>query len=408
MIASSDSSAATFRRMADTIESRPKHKLRVPRARRGTLRILIGTRKGAFAIEGDATRTTWDVTEPWHLGSTCFHVVADPRQRRTILAAVRTPEGKPTVMVSKDAGKTWTAALQPPAFSEEASDGSELEKWSDADREWDRTVEQVFWLSPGHAYEPQTWFAGTSPQGLFRSDDCGLTWSPVDGLHRSPDFDAWTSIGSDQTPDGAKLHSILIDPREADHMFVALSSGGVLETTDAGVSWTKLPSESDAGSDPHSLVMATTNPDLLWLQSHYGVYRMETVENRTWERVGPTADGDYHDAGFPITVDPSDPDVAWVIPMDDSDAWTRMPAGGRPALFRTEDGGTTWERQDKGFPKTQSWWTVKRQCLATDGFDPLGLYFGTSNGEVWASTNEGEHWTLIARGLPHVYSVEVG
>lgn len=397
--------------MAETNEPRPKHKLRVPRARRGALRLFIGTRKGTFVIEGDATRKAWEVQGPWHLGSTCFHVVSDPRHRAHVLAAVRTPLGRPAVMVSRDGGASWEASERPPAFSEEAGLDGELDVWSAEQRAYDRSVNQVFWLSAGHAQQPGTWFAGTSPQGLFRSDDGGRSWAPLDGLHRAPEFDGWTSIGEDRTPDGPKLHSVLVDPRDSDHMFAAMSTGGVVETRDGGASWARLQSETEAregsggGSDPHRLVMAATNPDLLWMQSKHGVFKMETSESRDWEHVGSQEHGD---AGFPIAVHPADPDVAWVVPMDDSEAWTRMPKGGRACVLRTLDGGRSWERLESGLPRSPSWWTVKRQCLTVDGYDPVGVYFGTSSGEVWGSIDEGTKWKRLASGLPHVYSVEAG
>lgn len=385
--------------MAETTEPRPKHKLRVPRARRGPLRILVGTRKGAFCVEGDAARQTWEVREPWHLGSTCFHIAGDPRGSRTVLAAVRTPAGEATVMVSEDDGKTWVAAERPPSFEPASETGSI----------WERRIHQVFWISPGHPLQPRVWFAGTSPQGLFRSDDGGHTWDPVLGLHADSRFDDWTSAGRDRTPDGPKLHSVVVDPRDAGHMLVALSSGGVLETMDAGDSWAPLPSEKESlPSDPHRVVMASTNPDVLWMQSHYGVYRMVMDEDRRWKHVGAGRAGPtMGDAGFPIAVHPSDPDCAWTMPMDGTDSWTRMSPGGRPALFRTKDAGATWQRQDSGLPREAAWWTVKRQCLAVDGFDPLGLYFGTTSGELWGSSDEGESWAPIATHLPHIYSVEV-
>lgn len=376
--------------------SRPKHKLRVPRAQRGPVRVLVGTRKGAFAIEGDAERSSWEVRPPWHLGSTCFHLVADPRRSGTLLAAVRDPSGLPTVMISEDSGERWAPADEPPAFPPHGA--------------FDRAIQQVFWLSPGHAFEPQSWYCGTSPQGLFRSADGGRTWSPVEGLHDHSEFDDWTSLATDTTPDGPKLHSVIVDPRSPDAMIAAMSSGGVVTSDDGGATWSRLDGglEGDEARDPHCVVAAPTNPDRLWMQSHFGVFRMDR-EDGGWRRTGPrAADGTWSDAGFPIAVHPHDPDVAWVVPMDPSERWTRASVDGRPAVYRTTDAGETWERQDAGLPRSDTWWTVKRQCLATDGHDPLGLYFGTSTGEVWASNREGARWKCIARGLPHVYSVEIG
>lgn len=388
-------------------EELPKHKLRVPRARRGALRLWIGTRKGLFSLEADAEREEFEEPEPHWLGSTVFHAVADPRDRESVLAALRTPEGTATVVASRNGGRSWSEAHEPPRFAAESP--FETEAVSGATLV-PRAVAHVFALTAGHGSEYGTWYAGSAPQGLFRSSDHGAHWEPVTGLNEHPEFDLWTSPGADQTPDGPKLHTILVDPRDSEHLIVGMSTGGVLESSDAGATWSRLDGglEGATAMDPHALAMGVTNPDRLWMQSHFGVYRMD-LENRTWDRVGPPeTELELLDAGFPIAVHPADPDVAFTVPMDGSDAWTRMPKDGRPALRKTLDGGQSWTDHAAGFPKERSWWTVKRQCLAVDGYDPLGVYIGTSSGDVWFSRDEGENWRCIARGLPHIYSVEVG
>ena len=380
-------------------EAQPKHKLRVPRARRGPFRILLGTRKGAFVVETDRARSDFGPPRPALLGLTCFHVVPDPFRRDVLLAGVRGPGGEPTVMRSEDAGASWSEADEPPRF-DPAVAGAPFE----------REVHQVFWLSPGHANDRGSWFAGTSPQGLFRSDDGGRSWSPVAGLHGHARFEEWTDLTADRTPDGPKLHSVHVDPRSSSRMTVAMSSGGVLATEDGGVSWERLDGElpHDAAVTPQLVVPAATNPDRLWMQGHHGLHRMDREDGR-WIRTGPRgADGAFCDGGFSVAVHPHDPDTCWVAPVDRSRDGSRLPIAGRPALFRTRDAGETWERQDAGLAEGGAWWTVKRQALAVDGCDPLGLYLGTSSGEVWASRNEGERWTRVASGLPSIYSVEIG
>ncbi|MEL6712588.1 MAG: glycosyl hydrolase [Planctomycetota bacterium] len=391
--------------MASETARRPRHKLRVPRARRGDVRILAGTRKGAFVVHGDAERRRFTVDpDPWHLGSTVFHVAPDPRAKdgSRVLAALRTPDGVPTVVHSDDGGARWQESAAPPRFSEETGGSAGPSRF-------DRAVNQVFWLTPGHRLRPGSWFAGTSPQGLFHTDDHGRTWEPVLGLHHHPSFDAWTRPDEQRTPDGAKLHSILVDPRDADHLYVALSAGVVLESRDGGLGWAPVGELPEGAGSPHALAFAPTDPDLLWLQARGGVYRCELDEGEVWERAGPRADdGTWLDAGFPVATHPADPDAAFLVPMDASDAWSRTSPGGRPAVFRTRDRGATWQRIERGFPKAPSWWTVKRQCLAVDGHDPLGVYFGTSSGEIWGSRDEGSSFFQVARGLPHIYSLEVG
>ncbi len=400
-------------------EELPKHKLRVPRARRGGSRLWIGTRKGLFSMDVDAAREEFAEPEPHWIGSTVFHAVPDHRDHDSVMVGLRTPTGRPTVAFTHDAGQSWSECEDRPAFASESpfepEDAPPVEEEgapgpAAPSSPWIRSVNQVFWLTAGHGSEYGTWYAGTSPQGLFRSADRGRTWAPVAGLHQHPGFDAWTSPADDATPDGPKLHSVLIDPRDSDHLLVALSSGGVLESFDAGATWARLDGglEGVTARDPHAVAMGVTNPDRLWMQSHFGVYRMD-LEERIWHRVGdPGTEEEQLDAGFPIAVHPADPDVAWTVPMDGTYAWTRMPKDGRPQVLKTIDGGVTWQAHSAGFPKERCWWTVKRQCLAVDGYDPLGVYIGTSTGEVWFSRDEGESWRCVARGLPHIYSVEVG
>lgn len=147
-------------------------------------------------------------------------------------------------------------------------------------------------------------------------------------------------------------------------------------------------------------------PDRLYQQNHCGIYRMDRPEGR-WVRIGAKMPKKIGDIGFPIVLHPRDPDTVWVFPMDATSVWPRTSPGGKPATYVTHNAGKSWQRQDKGLPQEQAWFTVKRQAMATDAHEPVGVYFGTTGGEVWASRNEGEAWTCIARHLPEVYSVEV-
>ena len=381
----------------------PKHKLRVPRARRGAVQLLVGTRKGAFRLGSDTARKDWSLRDAWFVGHVVHHLVEDPRQRGTLLAAARTGHLGPTLFRSEDGGKHWKEARRPPRFGA-APDGL-----------LQRTLNHTFWLTPGHADERGTWYAGGSPQGLFRSRDGGDTWRPVKGFNDHPELDRWTGGEKDGTPDGPKLHSILVDPRDAAHLYVGMSSGGVFESLDEGKTWEPLnkglvidfvPDDPDFGHDPHCVVMSPTNPDRLWQQNHCGVFVMDR-EDGEWRRVGETIPEEVGDIGFPIVTHPRDPDVAYVFPMDGTSVWARTSPGAAPTIMRTRDGGATWERLDRGLPRENAWWTVKRQCMAQDAHEPLGVYLGTTSGEVWGSVNEGRSWRNLARYLPHVYSLEV-
>jgi hypothetical protein len=157
--------------------------------------------------------------------------------------------------------------------------------------------------------------------------------------------------------------------------------------------------------DPHCIRMCPSNPDRLYQQNHCGIYRIDRPSN-TWQRIGRAMPKRVGDIGFTMVVHPRDDDTAWVLPMDGQTVWPRTSPDGKPAVYVTRNGGRRWQRQDKGLPEAQAWWTVKRQAMCADARDPLGLYFGTTSGELWASRDEGGSWSCIARHLPEIYAVE--
>ncbi|MCC7140476.1 MAG: glycosyl hydrolase [Candidatus Eisenbacteria bacterium] len=365
--------------------------------------LLVGTRKGAFLFYGDDARKSWKLDGPHFLGNLVQHLVLDPRDGKTILMAASAGHLGPTVFRSSDRGKSWKEAAQPPAFP----------KMPEGEK--GRSVKKVFWLTPGHASQPGTWFAGTSPEGLFRTDDGGNTWSPVSGLNDHPMLATW--IGEGGTPDGVFTHSILVDPRDANHMYLSFSTAGTFESFDGGGDWMPLnrgvatdfiPGPApEYGQDPHCVVLAPSNSDRLYQQNHCGIYRLDRPGDR-WVRIGDNMPRKIKDIGFPIVVHPRHADTAWVFPMDGSDVWPRTCIEGKPAAYRTQNGGKSWQRQDKGFPRANAWWTVKRQAMCGDWHEPFGLYFGTTQGELWVSRNEGESWAMIQSGLPEIWSVSFG
>lgn len=365
------------------------------------VQLLVGTRKGAWIYRSDAARETWTADGPHFLGNIVNHLVLDPRDGRTLLMAARTGHLGPTIFRSTDGGASWTEAARPPAFPK-AADGEPA-----------RAVDHSFWIEPGHADEPGVWWAGTSPPGLFVSRDNGDSWDSVAGFNDHPMYWKWAPEDGG-TPDGALLNQIVIDPRDPAHMYIATSTGGVFESLDRGASWTPLNRNVEAnffpdpypeyGQDAHYIALAPTMPDRLWQQNHCGIYRLDRPSD-VWERIGKAMPADIGDIGFTIVPHPRDADTAWVFPMDGTEVWPRTSPGGRPAVYRTRDAGRRWERQDGGFPREQGWFTVKRQAFCADRADPLGLYLGATNGELWASVNEGRDWRCVARHLPEIYSV---
>ena len=370
--------------------------------------VLVATRKGAWIFHGDAKRKTWRADGPHFLGHTISHVRLDPRDGRTMLAAAKTGHLGPTVFRSTDLGRRWLEAKQPPAF---ANTSTSLPA---------RTVDHTFWLTPGHASERDTWYAGTSPQGLFRSEDGGVTWTPLPSVNDDPKFRAWMGTVQDGTPDGPKLHSVIVDPRDPQHLVFGMSGGGVHESRDGGGSWSPLVQGMEVVEgfnpadisfhDPHCVRLCPTNPDRLYQQNHCGIYRLDRsgdASGDTWQRIGRKMPKRVGDIGFPVVVHPRDPDTAWVFPMDGTTVWPRTSPQGRPAAYVTRNGGRTWQRQDQGLPEAQAWWTLKRQAMTVDTQAVPALYLGTTSGELWIGRDEGARWDNIARHLPEIYAVEV-
>jgi photosystem II stability/assembly factor-like uncharacterized protein len=388
----------------------PSPSARKPAAPAASTRLvlLVATRKGAWLFHGDAKRKTWSVDGPHFLGHDISHVQLDPRDGRTLLAAAKTGHLGPTIFRSTDLGRTWKEAKQPPAFANPAGGPPA------------RSVNHTFWLTPGHAGERDSWYAGTSPQGLFRSDDGGVSWTPLPSVNDDPRFREWMGTVQDGTPDGPKLHSITVDPRDPAHLLFAMSGGGVHESRDAGRSWQTLidgmqvvdgfDPASVTFHDPHCVRLCPTRPDRLYQQNHCGIYRLDGwggAASTGWQRIGRKMPKRVGDIGFPMVVHPRDADTVWVFPMDGTDVWPRTSPKGRPAAYVTRNAGRTWQRLDQGLPESQAWWTVKRQAMTVDAQATPALYLGTTGGELWIGRDEGARWSNLARHLPQIHAVEV-
>ncbi len=368
--------------------------------------LLVGTVKGAFYLGTDNKRKKWKLEGPHFLGNEVNHWVLDPRTRKTMLVAAVTGHLGPTVFRSTDSGMTWKEATRPPAFPK-AAEGQQAP-----------AVKRTFYLAPGHESQPGVWWAGTVPHALFKSEDDGVSWDPVVGFNSYIEgLRAKNEMYFGETPGGAITHSILIDPRDAQHMYVGLSTGGTFETSDGGRTWRGLNQNvsvvdffpekfPEYGQDPHCVVMNRANPDRLYQQNHCGVYRLDRPGER-WERIGENLPKKVGDIGFGVVTHPRDADTVWVFPMDGTEVWPRTSPEGKPAVFKSENGGKSWKRHAKGFPSEQGWFTVFRQALKSDALDPLGLYLGTTAGEIWVSRDEGESWKPVVSYLPRILSIEV-
>lgn len=370
----------------------------------GEVTLLVGTKKGAFTLKSKGNRTEFSVSEPTQFGHIVHHVVSDPRNPKDLVMATKTGHLGPTVKFSHDGGKTWTESTKPPAFPK-APEG-----------EKGQAVKAVFWVTPSNAKEPGVWYAGTAPMGLWRSDDRGETWSAVEGFNSHKRMAEWAQSGG--VPDDFQtiLHSINVDPNDPKRLYFGVSSGGVFESTDGGKDWVCINKgcaadfmpepDPEFGHDVHCMAQHPVKTDRLYQQNHCGLYRMERAKG-VWERIGNNMPKEIGDSGFVVGLHPRDPDTIWTFPMETSDVWPRVSKGGKPAVYKSTDAGASFKRCDKGFPKANAYFQVKRQCMAVDNHGSVGVYIGTSHGEVWASNDEGNSWRCVAQHLPPIISVEV-
>lgn len=378
----------------------------------GTQALLVGTVKGGFLLEGDAARKRWNLNGPFFLGQQVHDFRCDPRDGRTLLLTASGGHLGPTVYRSTNRGKSWKEAKAPPRFGTLPKG----KKSARATGSRGFAVKTDFFLASGHARQRGVWYCGTSPSGLFRSEDGGVSWKGVAGFNDRPEWWDWTRGGSPGSPVGALLHSIQVDARDAEHLFVSMSSGGTFESFDGGRHWKPLNKGvladfqpvkyPEFGQDPHCMVMHPGDLDRLYQQNHCGIYRLERARTDVWERIGLCMPKAIGDIGFPVVPHPSDADTVWVFPMDGTKLWPRTSPAARPAAYRTQDGGRSWERLDQGLPRANAWFTVFRQAMDADGDErATGLYFGTTSGSLWASRDGGERWACLAEHLPRIHSV---
>ena len=350
--------------------------------------ILAGTRKGLFLLRGDEDRREWKVNDPLLPGWEIFHAVVDPRDGM-LYACTNSFVYGATVHRSSDLGQTWERAEEL-GLPEE----SELK------------LERTWHLEPGHESQPETLWLGGAPGVLFRSDDRGKTWEPVRGVVEHPTREQWNPGAG-----GMCCHSIQLDPSDANRLYIGISAAGVFRTDDGGESWSPANkgTAADFMPDPypevgqcvHKLLVHPSRPDRLWQQNHCGVYRSDD-RGESWERLD--GNGLPSGFGFPIALHPREPDTAFVVPEEGAE--NRVTCNGRLGIYRTRDGGASWEERPQGLP-TPAWSAVMRESMASDGLDPVGIYLGTQSGSVFVSPDEGESWVEAARQLPPILSIEV-
>lgn len=355
--------------------------------------ILLGTRKGAFVLELDAGRQRASIRGPFCEAMPILHVSWDPT-RGALLAGAGSPWYGPIVWRSQDAGETWTHSSAGLTYDQAADEGASGDE---------AVLTQVWNITP----VGDSIYAGVEPAGLFRSADGGLTWSHLQGLRDHPSRPTWQPGAG-----GLMLHSIVPHPTDPAQMWVGISSVGVFHTADGGASWEARnrgvravgsPDEyPETGQCVHKFTLHPDRPDVLYQQNHSGAYRSDDG-GTSWASIN---DGLPSTFGFPIAVHPHDPRSIWTVPLNGDDRGRYMPEG-RAAVWMSRDEGASWAPQTDGLPQQHAYLGVLREAMAVDRLDPVGVYIGTSTGQLFGSRDEGRSWTLLADFLPGISSVEV-
>jgi photosystem II stability/assembly factor-like uncharacterized protein len=348
--------------------------------------MLVGTRKGLFFLKSDDDRREWSLEGPELTGFEVFHAMLDSRDG-AVYACTNSWAYGASVHRSSDLGRTWqrTENLGLPEES-----GLKLEK--------------TWHIEPGHESEPKTLWLGAAPGVLFRSDDGGTEWEPVKGILEHPTRERWQPGAG-----GMCTHSIQLDPSDRDRLYVGISAAGVFRSDDGGQTWTPankgtaadfLPDPyPDLGQCVHKLLLHPARPERLWQQNHCGTYRSDD-RGESWQRLD--GNGLPSDFGFPIALDPDDPEAAWVVPEEGAE--NRVTAGGRLGVYRTTDAGASWELDSDGLPDP-AWIAVLREGMA---YDRGAVYLGTQSGSVFVRPRDDGSWIEAASQLAPVLSVEVG
>ncbi len=384
------------------------------------VRLLVGTRKGAFILTSEGKRRNWRVEGPHFGGWEIYHLKGSPADPQRIYASQTSSWFGQIIQRSDDGGKTWSTPggekmpdpYDPPGglsnrfvYDTSAESGAPLttHQWYDGtQRPWE--FKRVWHLEPSLT-DPQTIYAGVEDAALFRSTDGGRSWHELAGLRGHGSGPRWQPGAG-----GMCLHTILLDPHHPDRMFTAISAAGAFRTDDGGKTWKSInrglksqyipDPEAEVGHCVHRIAMHPSRPNVLFMQKHWDVMRSDDGGD-TWREVSGNLPSDF---GFPIEVHAHEPETVYVVPIkSDSEHY---PPEGRLRVYRSRTGGNDWEPLTEGLPQRDCYVNVLRDAMCVDTLEPCGVYFGTTGGQVYASADGGERWVPIVRDLPAVLSVE--
>jgi photosystem II stability/assembly factor-like uncharacterized protein len=364
------------------------------------VRVLVGTRKGAFILTADGKRERWEVAGPHFAGWEIYHVKGSPADPERLYASQSSAWFGQQVQRSDDGGKSWNAVGN--EFTYDGVAGTH--QWYDGTpHPWE--FKRVWHLEPS-LHDPDTVFAGVEDAALFRSADGGKSWREIAGLRRHGSGPRWQPGAG-----GMCLHTVLQHPSDRRRLFIAISAAGAFRTDDGGESWRPinrgLRSEyipeptAEVGHCVHRIAMHPSRPDVLFMQKHWDVMRSDDA-GESWREVSGNLPTDF---GFPIEVHAHEPETIYVVPIkSDSEHY---PPDGRLRVYRSRTGGEDWQALTQGLPQENCYVNVLRDAMAVDSLEACGVYFGTTGGQVYASRDAGDSWQPIVRDLPPVLSVEV-
>jgi photosystem II stability/assembly factor-like uncharacterized protein len=365
-----------------------------------TIRVLVGTRKGAFILTSDGRRDAWTVTPPAFAGWEIYHLKGSPVDTDRLYAAQNTGWFGQLIQESRDGGQTWNPVGN--KFTYEGTPGTH--QWYDGTpRLWE--FKRVWHLEPSPT-DPDTVYAGVEDAALFRSTDAGQSWQELAGLRNHGSGPNWQPGAG-----GMCLHTILLDARQPEQLVVAISAAGTFRSDDGGTSWRPVnrglksqgipDPNAEVGHCVHHIARHPSRPSVLFMQKHWDVMRSDDG-GESWQEVSGNLPTDF---GFAIDVHAHEPDTVYVVPIkSDSEHY---PLDGQLRVYRSRSGGDEWEPLTDGLPQSDCYVNVLRDAMAVDALDPCGIYFGTTGGQVYLSPDAGNSWRPIVRDLPSVLSVEV-